>query len=188
MLGPDGLPTENGGRTCAGLTARIEETLEQNGEYAIIVEEGSGRTMTYGLAIDRVAPTFSPNTPSLCFGCNISDVIDGVGDMDLYVIDGASGNRIIAQATDQSGGYYQSACITLLGPDGLPTENGERTCAGLTGLIEETLALNGVHAILVEEGSGRTMPYLTDFSASIPHVVLMALHHLKFIAVGARRQ
>jgi len=127
------------------------------------VEEGSGRTMPYGLALERVAPP-SPGSTPICFGCDIDESIDGIGDIDLYFFDGSAGDQIEVSATDQSGGYYQTACVTLFGPDGNPTPNGVRICNGLTAQIYETLEVDGVHAFLVEEGSGRTMPYSTNLT------------------------
>jgi hypothetical protein len=161
LLGPDGNPTPNGATICGGLSARIDETLILDGEHTIRVEEGTGRTMLYGLALERVAPP-SPGSTPICFGCIIDDeFIDGVGDIDLYIFDGSVGDNIEISATDQSGGF-QTACVTLLGPDGNPTPNGARICNGLTAIINETLEVDGVHAFLVEESTGRTMPYSTN--------------------------
>jgi hypothetical protein len=161
LFGPDGMPTPNGGTICNGLTARIHETLIEDGEHTIVVEEGSGRTMPYGLALERVAPP-SPGSTPICFGCGINESIDGIGDIDLYIFDGSVGDIIEVSATDQSGGPFEAACVTLFGPDGMPTPNGGRICDGLTAQINETLQVDGVHAFLVEEGSGRTMPYSTN--------------------------
>ena len=168
LLDPDGIPTPVGEKKCANLTARIDEILEKDGIYTILVEEGGGRAMPYGLAVERLAPTFPPDSPLHCMGCNISDGIDGIGDLDLFVFDGRATDQIIVQGTDKSGYPYSPyACITLYGPDGMPTINGDRRCANLTARIDETLELDGVHAILVEEGTGQTMPYSTDIQCIV---------------------
>jgi hypothetical protein len=163
LFGPDGMPTPNGGRICNNLTARIDETLVEDGVYVIFVEEDSGRgPIPYGLALERVDPP-SPGSTPICFSCIENESIDGIGDIDLYIFNGSIGDQIKVSATDQSGNSLQTACITLFGPDGMPTPNGGRICNNLTARIDENLELDGVHAFLIEEGSGRgAIPYSTD--------------------------
>jgi hypothetical protein len=103
-----------------------------------------------------------PTDQTIQYGDFLECEISSVGDKDIFRFEGSIDEKIIVQATDQSGGPFEAACVTLFGPDGMPTPNGGRICDGLTAQINETLQVDGVHAFLVEEGSGRTMPYSTN--------------------------
>ncbi|MBI3989402.1 MAG: hypothetical protein HY347_07270 [candidate division NC10 bacterium] len=148
LFGPDGVPTPHGDQVCFALK-RIDETLEQDGDYTILVSEFfNNHTVEYGLVLERVSPP-SPTATPLCFDCNLSEGLNGIGDLDLYLFTGVPGDIVRVQGPRQSGG---TPCIELFGPDGVHTPHGDQLCStsSLIG-INETLEQDGVHTILVSE-------------------------------------
>src|SRR5262249_6605283 len=132
-----GQATTNGAKKCADVTARIDETLPQSGVYTVLLQEGSTATMPYSLALERIDPSGPPCAP-IFFGSTVQASIEIGGDLDCYIFNAKSGDRISVQVTDQSGNGFISACMTLFGPDGQPTASGARRCADVTARIDET--------------------------------------------------
>jgi hypothetical protein len=157
LRGPDGSLIEEG---CGGFAARLEATLGQAGGHSIVVSESNDdETMAYAVALERVSPPSSSATP-LCFGCNLTGLsVDGVGDLDLFTFPGATGRRIVAQATYQEGGgpFAASPCAELRRPDGTLLE---QACGSFSALIEATVDQPGTYSFLVHESNNDdTMAY-----------------------------
>jgi hypothetical protein len=76
---------------------------------------------------------------------------------------GNVGEKIIVQVTDQSGSIAIGPCLTLNGPNGMPTSNGQAGCVETTARVDETLQQAGVYTLVVQEGwAGGTLPYLVS--------------------------
>ena len=63
------------------------KTLKMMAAYMVLVEE----VRVYRCLIRRgyrtIGADFSPDATPICFGCNINEFIDGIGDLDLYILD-----------------------------------------------------------------------------------------------------
>jgi len=159
LFGPNGQPTSKGAKICNDVATRIDEIIATAGVHTILVQEGGFNTLSYALAIERVAPPGPPSI-SLCFGCSVVDAIDDAGDLDTYSFNTVAGDVVTVQVTDrygQAGG--PAACVTLFGPNGEPTSNGARVCNDVTASITQTIATAGVHTILVQEAGFRGLSY-----------------------------
>lgn len=167
LLDPFGVPTPNGDTTCADITARITEDIDDDGTYLILVEETDTGAFAYGLTVERLAPQPSPFAPIICNGCSEGDVINGGGDLDEHIFTGAAGDVVRVQATDLSGSGFITVCLTLYDNTGSPTANGLERCLDITASIDETLPADGVYIMLVRENDSGSMSYNVNYQCLV---------------------
>jgi hypothetical protein len=147
---------------CSNTRAFVNATLAMVGEYSLEVTEADQDAFGYGLNLERVAPTPSPEAVQISYGDNLTDAIDLGSDSDLFTFIAQPGDVINAKVTDSTGSNLVIGCILLLGPDGLETPGGAQTCNNITAQITETIGELGRHTIRVIESDVDTMTYTVD--------------------------
>lgn len=147
---------------CSNTRASVSATLTMVGEYSLEVTEADQDAFAYGLNLERVAPTPSPNAVPIGYGQNLADTIDLGGESDLFTVNANVGDVISATVTDSTGSNAVNACIALLGPDGAETANGATVCSNVTAQITETIAEAGRHILQIIESDVDVMSYTVD--------------------------
>jgi hypothetical protein len=147
---------------CSNTRAFVSATLTMVGEYSLEVTEADQDAFLYGLNLERIAPTPSPNAVPIGYGDNVTDVIDLGGDSDLFTFNASVGDVINASVTDTTGSNAINACITLFGPAGSETPNGAQVCSNVTAQITETIAEAGRHVIRIVDSDVDQMTYTVD--------------------------
>ena len=150
---PDGMVTANGSEICHNSFAEINEVIQLTGAHRIKIRNGQNlRMLSYGLVVEQLSPRGSPNGPPLCYSCGIADRIETGGDVDPYFFLAEAGDFVEVRGTDQGPSVLDDVCVELLGPSGLPTPLGSKTCHNSTVTITEVLEDDGFYLILVTAG------------------------------------
>jgi hypothetical protein len=128
-------------------TGRVDLTLTASGSHSILVKESSDdETEVFTLVLERVSPP-SIAARALCFGCDLADTIEPVGDLDLFKFVAMGTETISAQASMPGVG---EARLELYDPDGvlIASNDGLTTASIQTGLTK-----SGTHVLVVKEAS-----------------------------------
>jgi len=152
LLDPDAVTMQQG----CGAAAVLHLTLARTGTYVVIVSEnGHDQTLSYTVALERIhAP--SPTARALPYGTTLTDAIDIVGDLDLFMLSGVAGDLIRVQAIKQSSSSFPAVCITLFDPQVTQVHSG----CGAGAIVTLTPSITGTYVILVSEnGHDQTTSY-----------------------------
>jgi Ca2+-binding RTX toxin-like protein len=84
----------------------------------------------------------------LAFGPRVDNILDGSGDIDLYVFDGARGESVLIEAIDNSSMHPQ-LCMTIFDPSGEPIQ--PELCQATRVSVGMSLPQTGTFSILVRE-------------------------------------
>lgn len=125
--------------------ARVDVDLTETGRHTILVKERDDDEVDdFTLVLERATPP-SPAARSLCFGCELRDDVDPVGDIDMFTFTAAGTETISAQVTMLGSA---EARIELYDPDGIliTFDTGFSTAS-----IDTTLTKPGSHSLLVKE-------------------------------------
>jgi hypothetical protein len=179
LLRPAGsVVTSTGGNT----TCEIRTTLDTTGLFtARVAEVNNDQLMTYAVQLDRLTPV-APSSLSINPGFTLAGGrIDPVGDVDLYVFNGVSGDTISLRMTDQAGGSNTPSCfLDLYAPDGTVTSIGNNT----TCLIDATLTQTGVFTARAREvADDSPMTYNLEYQCLIG--ACPSFHPLSVTRVGS---
>jgi len=139
---PDGflLASDSGFRV-----ARVNADLTETGSHSILVKErDDDETGDFTLVLERLTPP-SPAARDICFGCELSDTVAPLGDIDLFTFAATGGETLAAQMTMFG---FSDAQIELYDPDGILIISDS---AFSTASINTTLTKPGVHSLLVKE-------------------------------------
>jgi Ca2+-binding RTX toxin-like protein len=145
IVDPDGVTIDE---FCSSSNVgQIRVPLNQTGQYIIRVRDtGDNATGRYGLAFDRVSPPFS-SEPPLTYDLPQSNMIDGVGDVDLYSFQGTVGDTVRFRVTDDSGNPDAVPCVTVFSPAGQSVRNLCNDIAAGSIVLDQT----GTWSLRVEE-------------------------------------
>jgi hypothetical protein len=142
LFGPTGGSV---GSPSCGSRGRIEVVLPASGPFTLrVTEHANDEIVGYGLTLERVSPP-SPAARDICPNCTAADLIDPIGDLDVFSFTGLAGDSVIIQAMRQAGGQ---PCVQLFGPTG--GQVGSPAC-GSPARLDLRLEDDGVHTILVSD-------------------------------------
>ncbi len=162
LLRPDGTSLKP--KTCTSNSARLDATLDRNGQYRIRVSEYYARYVTpYSVVLERVGPASTAAT-QLDAGASVGGIISPLGEIDSFAFQAKAGDVISVVGTDTSAtAAYVN--MELIGP------NGVRVIAGGGGdraTLTRTIVDPGIYTVLLYEYYERypDMTYRLDYSCS----------------------
>jgi len=158
LFGPTG--GRVGDPSC-GSRGLIDAILPASGLFTLrVTEYANDESVSYGLTLERVAPP-SPAARDVCPNCTAADVIDPIGDLDVFSFTGLAGDSVIIQAMRQAGGQ---PCVQLFGPTG--GRVGSPAC-GSPARLDLRLQDDGAHTILVSDyADNETLAFTLYFECS----------------------
>ena len=140
-------------------SALITVTVTDNGGTANGGINTTTRTFTVNVTANAGGPptcAAEPTDSTIAYGSLVTCTINNAGDTDTFRFAGRIGERIVIQASRQSGGGIP--CLNLTDPD--TTAVGSQVCSASGARIDTTLAKKGTYAIVVsEQSNAATMPY-----------------------------
>jgi hypothetical protein len=144
-------PTASHVTACANWPLNeVDTVLDEAGEYSVLVDDFFG-TLTggYALSLERLAPP-SGGAPILAYGESVADLLEPVGDVDLYQFWAAlPGDSVVATVTRTSGSL--SPCIELVAPDNARSSACDNAPSNQ---VATDLATSGPHALVVTDFFG----------------------------------
>jgi hypothetical protein len=149
--------------TSNSVLCEIQTTLDATGLFtARVTESGNNHLMSYSLQVDRLAPNFSAPAALNPGDTLVGLRIDPLGDTDLIMFNGESGDMVTFTVTDQAGDSTIPACqLEVYRPDGtlVLAVNDNESC-----VLNTTLDQTGVFAARVSElGDNNIMTYDIDY-------------------------
>jgi hypothetical protein len=149
--------------TSNSVLCEIQATLDATGVFtARVTESGNNHLMAYSLQVDRLAPNFSAPAALNPGDSLVGQQIDPLGDTDLVMFNGASGDTVTFTVTDQAGDSTIPACkLEVYRPDGtlVLAVSDNQFC-----VLNTTLDQTGVFAARVSElGDNNIMTYDIDY-------------------------
>jgi len=129
-------------KTAAG--ARIDITLPMTGTYTIIARDnGNDDTGGYNLALEQIYPNPSC-IATIDFGDLISEIINPLGELDLYCFGGNAGDIIVIQMISTTN-IFLGCFLELYDPTGIliKTASGAR--------IDITLPITGIYLVVARD-------------------------------------
>lgn len=132
---------------------RIDTELSQTGRYTVLADTFFLGTGNYSIVLERLIPASASADP-LAFGQSVTDMIDPVGDLDLYTFDATDGDHVVIINSWQEGSMRP--CLQLIAPD-----NTRHVACNLAFSNEIDIALDqtGTYAVLADVFFGGTGTY-----------------------------
>ena len=149
LVAPDGTSL---GASSGGVAARLDLQAPINGMFTVAVTDanhtGAG---SYRLELAQVPGAFTvaagDEGGALTNGANHQAVLE-VGDMDLWTFTAVSGDRIIVQIGETSGGAGFTPMIELFAPNGARLGGNS---GGVTARLDSQAAVGGTYTVLVSD-------------------------------------
>ena len=120
-----------------GNNVSLQLTLTKTGTYRVVVRErGNDQTVSYKLAFQRVSPSL-PDALALCVGCVLLNSIDPIGDSDVFLFRGTTGDTVQLTLTNLDSNGFKVPVAQVFDPI-IPTPaligtihpgNGARRCS-----------------------------------------------------------
>jgi len=126
--------------------------------------------VAYALTVQRVSAPPSPTAKSIGLNQNVSDVIQNVGEQDIYTFSATVGAVVQITASNANGAAVPLTCVWLFGPSG--AQIGTIPCALTSSQLRATLSGTGTYTILVISNNNvainsTTLPYNLNLTCLI---------------------
>ncbi len=117
-----------------------------------------------GAVVEGIPCPPEPTDMFITYGDLVTCSIDPVGDTDVFRFSGITDEKVVVQASRQSGG---TPCIELFSPDSTPI--GSKVCYYYGAEIDATLDQTGTHTVLVSgQYNNATMEYALALESIVP--------------------
>jgi cysteine-rich repeat protein len=169
IFGPDGAALN--ALTCTGAgTVPQAIALSQTGTHTIAVWEQTAdfRTGSYSLEVQGVSASVACGTAISC-GSDATSTLERFGDLDSYLIAGASGEVISISLGEPVADGFLNVCGELFDPNGVAV--GARSCSvsNTTLRLLRTLPVAGTYTLEVsEQEADRTGSYAYSLQRILP--------------------